>query len=65
MCIRDRDISERAQRLEKNAVIHIKLDTGMSRLGFLISEESADTIARITELPGIEAEGIFTHFRCV
>ena len=56
------DISERAQRLEKNAVIHIKLDTGMSRLGFLISEESADTIARITELPGIEAEGIFTHF---
>ena len=56
------DISERALRLEKNAVIHIKLDTGMSRLGFLISEESADTIARITELPGIEAEGIFTHF---
>ena len=56
------DISERAQRLGKNAVIHIKLDTGMSRLGFLISEESADTIARITELPGIEAEGIFTHF---
>lgn len=56
------DISERAQRLEKNAVIHIKLDTGMSRLGFLISGESADIIARITKLPGIEAEGIFTHF---
>ena len=56
------DISKRAQRLGKSAVVHIKLDTGMSRLGFLISGESADTIARITKLPGIEAEGIFTHF---
>lgn len=57
-----RDVSERAGRLGKTAYIHIKLDTGMSRLGFLISEESADAIARAAGLPGIEAEGMFTHF---
>ena len=55
-----RDVSERAGRLGKTAYIHIKLDTGMSRLGFLISEESADAISRAAGLPGIEAEGMFT-----
>ena len=46
--------------------IHIKVDTGMSRLGFLCDEahlkESADAVARACALPGLEAEGIFTHF---
>lgn len=57
-----KDVSERAQRLGKTAYIHVKLDTGMSRLGFLINEANADTIAQITRLPGVEAEGMFTHF---
>jgi alanine racemase len=46
--------------------IHIKLDTGMSRLGFLCAGEhfegGAERIARSCALPGLEAEGIFTHF---
>ena len=46
--------------------IHIKADTGMSRLGFLCDEdhldESTETIARVCALPGLYAEGIFTHF---
>lgn len=49
---------------EKNKVcrIHIKVDTGMSRIGFQVTLESADTVARISKLPNIMIEGIFTHF---
>ena len=46
--------------------VHVKVDTGMSRLGFLCDEqnlgESVDAIAQICALPGLQAEGIFTHF---
>ncbi len=45
--------------------VHIKVDTGMSRLGFPIwnrLSESVDAIAEACALPGLEAEGIFTHF---
>lgn len=49
---------------EKNKVcrIHIKVDTGMSRIGFQVTPESADMVARISKLPNIMIEGIFTHF---
>ena len=46
--------------------VHIKVDTGMSRLGFLVRGEHFETgvaaIADSCALPGLEAEGIFTHF---
>lgn len=46
--------------------IHIKVDTGMSRLGFQCDEdhveESVTQIARVCSLTGVQAEGIFTHF---
>ena len=46
--------------------LHIKVDTGMSRLGFLVRGEHFETgvaaIAASCALPGLEAEGIFTHF---
>ena len=43
--------------------IHLKLDTGMGRLGFPAGEESAlREAAAVMELPGLETEGIFTHF---
>ena len=46
--------------------VHIKVDTGMSRLGFLVRDGHFDTgvesIAEACALPGLEAEGIFTHF---
>lgn len=50
--------------VSKNKVcrIHIKVDTGMSRIGFQVTPESADTVARISKLPNIMIEGIFTHF---
>lgn len=57
-----RRLSEAAARLNKTAHIHIKLDTGMGRVGYLVNVESADEIARIAELSHIVIEGMFTHF---
>lgn len=51
-----------AVRLGKKALIHIKLDTGMSRIGFTPSEDTIEIVKRIAGLPYIKIEGIFTHF---
>ena len=55
-------LSEVAVSKEKICSIHIAVDTGMSRIGFQVTEESADIIAQIAKLPNIMIEGIFTHF---
>lgn len=47
--------------LNKNAKIHIKVDTGMNRLGFMPTEESADEVKKICALPSLNVEGIFSH----
>lgn len=59
---RAKEVSELAMKLQKKAYLHVKLDTGMSRLGFPVNEESLDAIERISKLPGIVMEGMFTHF---
>ena len=41
---------------------HFALDTGMSRIGFQATEDSADICAKIAALPGLRAEGLFSHF---
>lgn len=55
-------LSDAAVRLGKTAHIHIKVDTGMSRIGFLPTADSVDIVCDISKLPGIRMEGIFTHF---
>ena len=55
-------MSDTAEKMEKKAKVHIKLDTGMSRIGFKQDDESLAVIKKIAELPGIEIEGCFTHF---
>lgn len=55
-------LSEHAVKLNQKAIIHIKIDTGMSRIGFGTNEEAIKAIQTIAELPMIEIEGIFTHF---
>ncbi len=55
-------LSEEATRLEVVGKIHIKIDSGMGRIGFLPSDEAISEIAKISKLPNIEIEGIFTHF---
>ena len=59
---RAKQLSEEAVRQNKECKIHIKLDTGMSRIGFQVTEQSADEIAQIAASPNIIIEGIFTHF---
>lgn len=58
--------SDEASRLGRELKIHIKVDTGMSRLGFLCNEDYFDTgvdgICEALNMPGLSAEGIFTHF---
>lgn len=55
-------LSEQANKLDKTVKIHIKIDTGMGRLGFLPSDETIEEILNINSLSNIEIEGIFTHF---
>lgn len=57
-----RQLSEEAVRQGKTVHMHIKVDTGMSRIGFRDSEECADLVKEISQLPGVEIEGLFTHF---
>ena len=56
------EISNLARKLGKTAYFHIKIDTGMERLGFPATEESADLIGQIEKLPNVCLEGMFTHF---
>ncbi|MEZ0536249.1 alanine racemase [Caldicellulosiruptoraceae bacterium PP1] len=55
-------LSKVAVILNKKAKIHIKVDTGMGRIGFLCNQKSINEIEKISKLPNIELEGIFSHF---
>lgn len=55
-------ISEAAAKAGRDALLHIKLDTGMSRIGIRALPENVKLIAQIAALPHIVIEGIFTHF---
>lgn len=55
-------LSKESLRQQKTTPFHFCIDTGMSRIGFQTTEESADICKKITQLPNIEAEGIFSHF---
>ncbi len=56
------ELSKEAIKQGKTAKIHIKVDTGMSRLGFSDSQESITEIKKISTLKGLYIEGIFSHF---
>lgn len=59
-------LSDEAVKKNKAAKIHIKIDTGMTRIGFVADDgdnlEIIDEIVKIYQLPNIEIEGIFSHF---
>jgi alanine racemase len=52
----------RAKKLNKTVSIHIKIDTGMSRLGFPAKPETLNIIKKIKNLPNLILEGVYTHF---
>ena len=55
-------LSEAAREAGMEAPFHFAVDTGMSRIGFQATRESADLCAKIASLPGLKAEGLFSHF---
>ena len=54
--------AEAGKALGTPVSVHIAIDTGMSRIGFPDSEETIPVIRRITGIPGLTVEGMFTHF---
>ena len=56
------ELNEVAKKAGKTVRIHIKLDTGMSRIGFSATEQSIEEIVKISKLSNLSMEGIFTHF---
>ncbi len=57
-------LNDIAAILGKKANVHIKLDTGMGRIGFIPSEESFEIIKKIYTLENVTVSGIYTHFAC-
>ena len=55
-------LSEMTVQVGRSARIHLAVDTGMSRIGFQVTQEAADACARIARLPGLMVEGLFTHY---
>ncbi len=60
------ELNAEAEKVGVTLRVHIKVDTGMSRVGFFCREGqldgAVDSIAAVCALPQLEAEGIFTHF---
>ncbi|WP_298846418.1 alanine racemase [Clostridium sp.] len=57
-----KQLSKMAQDENKITKIHIALDTGMGRIGFLPNDESVREVCKISKLPNIVIEGLFCHF---
>lgn len=57
-----RHLNEVARKFSKKAVIHIAVDTGMSRIGFKDDKSGIKAIKEISRLENIEIEGIFSHY---
>jgi len=55
-------LDKTAARLGAKAVVHVKIDTGMGRLGFQLGSDTVRAITKIAKLPNVELEGIYTHF---
>lgn len=57
-------LDEKAKDMGRRCKVHIKVDTGMSRLGFQPCDQTLKTIEELTNCEGLELEGIYTHFAC-
>lgn len=57
-----RALSNAAVEMGKEVRIHVKVDTGMTRVGFMPGYSAVKNIIEISKMPGIVIEGLFTHF---
>lgn len=55
-------LSNIGEGLKKEALVHIKINTGLNRIGFNVGDETIDIIRKIYNMKYINIEGIFTHF---
>ncbi|HBE9445181.1 alanine racemase [Clostridioides difficile] len=55
-------LNEIAKSLGEKACVHVKIDSGMTRIGFQPNEESVQEIIELNKLEYIDLEGMFTHF---
>lgn len=55
-------LSEKAISMGKKAKVHIKADSGMSRIGFQCDEEGISLATKLLSMKGLDIEGIFTHY---
>lgn len=55
-------LNETAKKMGITVPVHIRVDSGMGRLGYLPTEESAQEVKKIFELSNLKPEGIMTHF---
>lgn len=55
-------LSNEAEKHGKKAKVHIKVDSGMSRIGFQCDEKGLADAISMVKLPGLDVEGIFTHY---
>lgn len=56
-----KEISALAVKLQKEAIVHVKVDTGMHRIGIPTDNTGVEYVKELIKMPGIRAEGIFTH----
>lgn len=57
-----KELSKLAEKDHIDVKVHIAVDTGMGRIGFLPNEESVEDVYKISKLPNIVIEGLFSHF---
>ena len=55
------ELNRQAAAMGQKARVHIKINSGMNRIGFAPTGENADVVARCMKLPSLEITGIFTH----
>lgn len=55
-------LSKEAEKQNKKVLVHVKLDTGMGRIGYQNVDDAVTDTKKMKELPGLELEGVFTHF---
>lgn len=55
-------LAKEAKRQNKKVKVHVKVDTGMGRIGIMPDEEGFAFVKELTDMEGIEVEGVFTHF---
>jgi len=58
------EIQAAVEKLNKEAKVHLKIDTGMGRIGVRTKEEFTRLLGAVQQSPRIKLEGAFTHFAC-